>query len=168
MPRLAPPVIAALLVLSVSSPVLSQSTVHKSMFHDYRVVTVVPEMENPWSIAFLPGGDMLVTERPGRLRIVRDGALLPDPVPGTPAVFAQGQGGLMDVVPHPSNASEDFMQMDLCSARLGMRAVLPVNHQDSHQGFRTSPDGSTPFSTAISTVISTLRQYSRASGVPSA
>jgi glucose/arabinose dehydrogenase len=47
---------------------------------------------------------MLVTERPGRLRIVRNGALLPNPVPGTPTVLAQGQGGLLEVVPHPDFA----------------------------------------------------------------
>ena len=45
---------------------------------------------------------MLVTERPGRLRIVRNGALLPDSVPGVPEVFAEGQGGLFEVLPHPN------------------------------------------------------------------
>ena len=53
---------------------------------DYRVVTFVDGLEHPWSIAFLPDGDVLVTEQPGRLRIVRDGALLPDEVPGVPDV----------------------------------------------------------------------------------
>jgi len=62
---------------------------------------VADGLMNPWSIAFLPGGDMLVTERPGRLRIIRNGKLLPNAVTGTPTVFAQGQGGLLDVVPHP-------------------------------------------------------------------
>lgn len=85
-----------------AGPVAGQTPVHRSTYHDYRVVTVVDGLENPWSIAFLPGGDMLVTERPGRLRIVRNGALLPTSVPGVPAVFARGQGGLLDVVPHPN------------------------------------------------------------------
>jgi glucose/arabinose dehydrogenase len=67
----------------------------------YRVVTVAEGLVNPWAVAFLPGGDMLVTERPGRLRIVRDGALLPDPVPGVPEVHARGQGGLLDLALHP-------------------------------------------------------------------
>lgn len=71
----------------------------------HRVVEVVTGLEHPWSVAFLPGGDMLVTERPGRLRIVRDGELLPDPVAGVPEVRARGQGGLLDVVLHP-----DFQQ----------------------------------------------------------
>jgi glucose/arabinose dehydrogenase len=64
-------------------------------------VTVAEGLERPWSMAFLPGGDMLITEKPGRLRIYRDGALLPNPVQGTPEVFTQGQAGLLDVVPHP-------------------------------------------------------------------
>ncbi|HEX4999622.1 MAG TPA: PQQ-dependent sugar dehydrogenase [Terriglobia bacterium] len=55
----------------------------------------------PWSMAFLPDGAILVTERPGRLRIVRNGALDPAPVSGTPAVRAQGLGGLMDLALHP-------------------------------------------------------------------
>ena len=59
----------------------------------------------PWSIAFLPNGDMLVTERPARLRIVRGGKLLPDPVAGLPPILVQGQGGLLEVALHPNFAS---------------------------------------------------------------
>ncbi len=84
----------------MAAPAVAQ-TVIPSAYHDYRVVTVAEGLVHPWSIAFLPGGDMLVTERPGRLRIVRGGNLLPEPVAGVPAVLAEGQGGLLDVVPHP-------------------------------------------------------------------
>jgi glucose/arabinose dehydrogenase len=62
---------------------------------------VAEGLVHPWSIAFLPDGDMLITERAGRLRIVRDGTLLETPVAGVPEVRARGQGGLLDVVPHP-------------------------------------------------------------------
>ncbi|HIE92039.1 MAG TPA: PQQ-dependent sugar dehydrogenase, partial [Acidobacteria bacterium] len=62
-------------------------------------------------MAWLPDGDMLIGERPGRLRIVRDGSLLPDPVPGVPAVFAEGQGGLFDVLPHPEFASNRLLYL---------------------------------------------------------
>lgn len=95
--------IAAVLALSVAGAAMAQEPgeFRQSKFHDYRVVTVADGFEVPWSIAFLPGGDMLVTERPGRLRIIRDGRLLPDPVPGVPEVLAEGQGGFLDVVPHP-------------------------------------------------------------------
>ena len=51
--------------------------VNRTALHDFRMVPVVDGLETPWSMAFLPNGDMLITERPGRLRIVRDGVLLP-------------------------------------------------------------------------------------------
>jgi glucose/arabinose dehydrogenase len=69
-----------------------------------RLVVVTKELEQPWSMAFLPDGSMLVTERPGRLRIVRHGVLDAHPVSGIPAVKTGGEGnleGLMDVVLHP-------------------------------------------------------------------
>ena len=50
--------------------------------HDFRLVTVAEGLEHPWGLAFLPNGDMLVTERPGRLRIIRDGKLDPEPLSG--------------------------------------------------------------------------------------
>jgi aldose sugar dehydrogenase len=85
--------------------------VQRSAYHDYRVVTVVDGLEHPWSIGFLPGGDMLVTEQPGRLRIVRGGKLLAEPVSGVPAVHYKGQGGLMDVVPHPDFAQNRLLYL---------------------------------------------------------
>ncbi len=91
---------AVLVGIFSESSVVGQEVL-RSALHDVRVVTVADELEVPWSLAWLPGGDMLVTERPGRLRIVRDGALLPDAVPGVPEVFAEGQGGLFEVLPHP-------------------------------------------------------------------
>jgi glucose/arabinose dehydrogenase len=70
-----------------------------------KAVTVAAGLEHPWGLAFLPDGRMLVTERPGRLRIVgNDGALSP-PLDGVPAVAAVGQGGLLDVVLDPAFAT---------------------------------------------------------------
>lgn len=71
----------------------------------FRSVTVVDGLEHPWSMAWLPGGDILVTERPGRVRVVRGGKLLPQPVEGVPEVFARGQGGLLDMAVHPDFAA---------------------------------------------------------------
>ena len=69
-----------------------------------RVVTVAKGLENPWSLAFLPGGRMLVTEREGRIRIVsKSGRLLP-PLRGAPKVYASGQGGMLDVILDPGFA----------------------------------------------------------------
>jgi glucose/arabinose dehydrogenase len=71
----------------------------KSSAGDLKVETVVGGLAHPWALAFLPDGRMLVTERPGRMRIViADGKLL-QPLQGVPRVFASGQGGLLDVVP---------------------------------------------------------------------
>jgi len=64
-------------------------------------VTVLQGLEHPWSMAWLPNGDLLITERPGRLRLVKNGRLLDAPVGGIPKVFATGQGGLLDVRLHP-------------------------------------------------------------------
>lgn len=96
---------------SFATPAAAQDDVLRSAEHDYRVVTVAEGLVHPWSIAFLPGGDMLITERPGRLRVVRDGRLLPDPVAGVPEVFARGQGGLLDVVPHPDFATNRLLYL---------------------------------------------------------
>ncbi|WP_423925051.1 PQQ-dependent sugar dehydrogenase [Candidatus Palauibacter sp.] len=91
---------AAGLLLSIATPALGQE-VMQSAYHDFRLVPVVEDLVRPWSIAFLPDGEMLVTEKEGRLRVVRDGLLLPEPVQGVPEVVSAGQGGLLDVVPHP-------------------------------------------------------------------
>ncbi len=67
----------------------------------WRMEVLVEGLEHPWAADWLPDGTMLVTERPGRLRVVRDGVLLSTPVSGVPPVLAQGQGGLLDVSVHP-------------------------------------------------------------------
>ena len=74
-----------------------------------RVVPVARGLVNPWSIAFLPDSTMLVTEKDGRLRIIRNGALDPKPVPGVPTVRVQGRSGLMDVLLHPQFATNRFI-----------------------------------------------------------
>ena len=103
-------VLAAAGLLSAPARAGAQDLI-RSAYHDMRTVTVADGLEVPWSIAWLPDGDMLVTERPGRLRIVRDGALLPEPVAGVPAVFAEGQGGLFEVLPHPEFADNRWLYL---------------------------------------------------------
>jgi glucose/arabinose dehydrogenase len=102
---------ALILFIFIATLASGQAPVIRSAEHDFRVVTVVDGLEVPWSMAFLPGGDMLVTERPGRLRIVRNGMLVAEPVAGAPEVFARGQGGLLDVVPHPDFASNRLIYL---------------------------------------------------------
>jgi glucose/arabinose dehydrogenase len=67
----------------------------------FRSVSLVQGLAHPWSMAWLPNGDLLITERPGRLRLVRDRRLMPEPIAGVPEVFAEGQGGLLDICLHP-------------------------------------------------------------------
>jgi glucose/arabinose dehydrogenase len=73
--------------------------------HRIRVSVVTKGLSHPWAIAFLPNRDMLITERPGRLRLVRNGVLDPQPISGLPAIRTDGNGGLMDVALHPQFAS---------------------------------------------------------------
>lgn len=92
--------IVLLLMVTPTIPAAAQTI--QSEKHAFRVVTLVRGLQNPWSIAFLPDGRMLVTEREGRLRIVsKDFRLDPKPVEGLPEIVASGQGGLLDVVLHP-------------------------------------------------------------------
>jgi aldose sugar dehydrogenase len=87
-----------------------RSAVFNSDKHAFRVATLLTGLENPWSMAFLPDGRMLVTERAGRMRLVgADFKLLPQPVLGLPEVTAQGQGGLFDVVLHPQYAQNGWV-----------------------------------------------------------
>jgi glucose/arabinose dehydrogenase len=79
---------------------------------DIRVVVFTRGLVQPWSIAFLPDGDMLVTERPGRLRLVHeDGVLEPEPIAGVPKVRAVGLSGLFDVALHPNFTSNGFVYL---------------------------------------------------------
>jgi aldose sugar dehydrogenase len=77
--------------------------------HKIRVSVVAKGLVHPWSLAFLPNGDMLVTERPGRLRLVRDGRLDPHPLNGVPKVLAFQLAGLMDVALHPKFAENQLV-----------------------------------------------------------
>jgi len=89
----------------------AQPTTQQSQHHAFRIVTVAEGLVNPWSMAFLPGGDLLITERPGRLRIVRNGSLQPEPIGGVPAVRARGQGGLLEVALHPDYADNRLVYL---------------------------------------------------------
>ncbi len=77
---------------------------------DYRVVVLARGITQPRSLAFLPNGDILVTEKAGRLRLYRDGQLLPDPIPGIPAVISrQTMAGFMDIALHPDFAHNQLI-----------------------------------------------------------
>ena len=85
-----------------NAPAKSQAkTPPASSNPDFQMVTVLKNLEHPWGIAWLPEGDLLITERSGRLRLTRDGVLDPTPISGVPEIFARGQGGLLDIALHP-------------------------------------------------------------------
>lgn len=92
-----------------SEPV--DGSIHSSDEVEFALETVAADLEFPWGMAFLPDGDILVTEKPGRLRIVRDGTLDPTPIAGVPQVFYEHQGGLLDVALHPEFAENGLVYL---------------------------------------------------------
>ena len=142
----------------------SYPVVNQSERYIYRVVTVVEGLKHPWSFTFLPNGDMLVTERPGQLRIVRNGILDPEPIAGVPPVWFRGRAGFLDVALHPdfesnqlvyftyTKPSEDGKQGAMAAARgrlNGMRltdvedifVAQPWGNRPGHFGSRIAFDG---------------------------
>jgi aldose sugar dehydrogenase len=77
--------------------------------HRIRAVVVTKTLSHPWGMAWLPDGDLLVTERPGRLRIVRKGVLDATPISGLPPMHVRGLAGLLDVALHPNFASNHLV-----------------------------------------------------------
>lgn len=105
---------------TADTPGASGATI-RTVHHDFRIVPFVDDLVHPFAMAFTPEGDMLVTERPGRLRIVRNGSLLPDAVEGLPDIIALGQGaksmdgreqaGMRDVMLHPDFATNRLLYL---------------------------------------------------------
>ena len=94
-----------------SAPFPDADQVVETLGVQLRVVPMLKGLAMPWSLAFLPNGDMLITEKGGKLRIGRGGTLDPQPVAGTPEVFAVGQGGLLEVAIHPQFAQNQFVYL---------------------------------------------------------
>ena len=116
----------------------------------YQVETLVSGLRQPYSIAFLPGGDLLVTEKTGALRLVRDGQLLAEPVAEIDNLFSGGQGGLTDVVLHPDFADNGLVYLAFSAGTAkvnGTRVVrgrLVDDHLDGiEEIFRAEPDKDT-------------------------
>ncbi|MCK5361744.1 MAG: PQQ-dependent sugar dehydrogenase [Gammaproteobacteria bacterium] len=94
----------------------SENDVFDSERQRFRVVTLVRGLDHPWGLAFLPGGDMLITERPGRLLRVDGATLQPRTVRGLPTIAAVGQGGLLDITLHPEFASNRLVYLSFTGA----------------------------------------------------
>jgi aldose sugar dehydrogenase len=93
--------LGAIVSLVAAGSLLGQEPVFHAEDHAYRVVTVAEGLQNPWGMQFLPGGDALLTERAGRVRLIRNGRLVPEPVADLPEIGVGGQGGLFDILLHP-------------------------------------------------------------------
>jgi aldose sugar dehydrogenase len=108
------PTVATSIAMSVvlALPSIAVAQTNKTLqteLHAVRATTVVGGLRNPWGVAFLPDGRMLVTERRGTMRVVEGGRLVAEPVARLPKVTEFGQGGLMDVVLHPKYAENGWI-----------------------------------------------------------
>ncbi len=88
-----------------------------------RVSTVASGLEHPWGMAFLPDGRMLVTERPGRMRLVTPDGAVSKPLNGLPAVFAEGQGGLLDVAVDPQFNANSLIYFSFSEQQNGLAST---------------------------------------------
>jgi len=90
-----------LLVAGLIPMALAETRFFGSRQENFIVETVVDNLRNPWGMAFLPEGNILITERPGKLRLVRNGRLVEQEITGLPEIREMGQGGLMGITLHP-------------------------------------------------------------------
>ena len=109
----------ALAIVATMFAAKSYATVIESEDHPFRLTTLTTGLAHPWGLAFLPNGDLLITERPGRLRLFRDGALSPEPIAGVPDVAPDGQGGLLDIAIDPDFEGNRFVYLSYAGAGEG-------------------------------------------------
>ena len=130
----------------------------------YKITEIAKGLDHPWSMAFLPDGSMLVTERVGRLRLIKGGSLLVQPIAGVPAVHTGSQAGLFDIVLHPNFSQNNIVYLtyaagtkasngtQVARARFDGSALqdlqvifkaMPLKDTDNHYGGRMVflPDG---------------------------
>jgi glucose/arabinose dehydrogenase len=130
----------------------------------YKVTEIAKGLDHPWSMAFLPDGSMLVTERVGRLRLIAAGALLTAPIGGVPAVHTGSQAGLFDIVLHPNFAQNRIVYLTYAAGTKAANGTqvararfdglmlqdlqvifkaMPLKDTDNHYGGRMAflPDG---------------------------
>lgn len=98
----------------------------ESQLHSFRIETLVEGLERPWGFAFLPDGRILVTERPGRLRVIENGRLLPAPITGLPPIYVRQDGGLLDVIAHPDFANNGWIYLAYTEAGPVERTSMTV------------------------------------------
>jgi glucose/arabinose dehydrogenase len=107
----------------VTSPAIARAQVLRSAKASLRLATLSHGLVQPWGMAFLPDGRILITERPGRLRVFANGRLEPTPLSGVPRVAAHGQGGLLDVCLHPNFAQNRVLYLSYSAEGQGGNAT---------------------------------------------
>jgi glucose/arabinose dehydrogenase len=129
-------------------PAVAAAQAVRSEEHAFRVVKVADGLERPWSLAFLPDGRMLVTEKAGRLRVLKDGKVAGE-VRGLPQVTVHGQGGLHDVVLHPQFEKNQLVYLayaargdDGVGTELARGRLAGDRLEDVQVLFRQAPKGS--------------------------
>ncbi len=108
----------------------------------FKIEVVARDIETPWGLAFLPDGRLLVTERPGRVRIIRKGTLRADTVTGTPKVWEKQDGGLLDVEVHPQYAKNGWIYLSYSETVPGY--VAPPPAAPTAPPPATAPSAATP------------------------
>ncbi len=111
MKRFAALIKGSVLVFAVISSPLKGEEVIRSEKPNFKVEVLTENLERPWGMVKLPDGSFLITERGGRVRVLRDGELVKEPISGTPEVRAKGQGGLLDIQLHPDFASNGWIYL---------------------------------------------------------
>ncbi len=106
---------AALALLAAAGEAPHIETATQMPSDGYRVEVLADDLDTPWNLSWLPSGDMLVTERGGRLRIIRDGELLDAPVAGLPDIHVRSQSGLFEAEPHPDFATNNLLYLTYAS-----------------------------------------------------
>jgi glucose/arabinose dehydrogenase len=104
--------LAAAVTLAVAHVALAEAPRSPTPQHEadpFKLTTIAKGLENPWGLALLPDGRYLVTERPGRLRLVAKDGTLSAPLGGLPMVYAKGQGGLLDITLSPKFAADKLV-----------------------------------------------------------
>jgi aldose sugar dehydrogenase len=96
-----------------------------SQKQNFRIDVVAGGLDTPWGLAFLPDGRLLVTERSGHLRIIANGKLLPEPVKGTPEVWARQDGGMLDIALHPDYTKNGWIYLTYTEVQPGSEALPP-------------------------------------------
>ena len=115
------PAFALALAATLAAPAFALDKTYATEETEIRVETVAAGLDRPWGLAFLPGGNFLVTERPGFLRIVTPEGRVSDAIYGVPQVVAQGQGGLLDVVLDPDFEENRLIYLSYAEAGEGRK-----------------------------------------------